>query len=431
MKKNYIIIASFLLTISIFAQVPEKMSYQAVVRDASNDLVTFSPVGIQISILQGSSSGTAVYVETQTATSNANGLVSIEIGAGNVVSGTFASIDWSNDTYFVKTETDPLGGTSYTITGTSQLLSVPYALHAKTAENVANDLVDDADSDPTNEIELPTGGTNGQILETDGSGKYTWVDQTTDTDTQLNETAVDGFVANNGYLTAEVDGSTTNEIQNISSVLTEGNDAGTKTITNLGAVTIGSTITTADAALDINVTNGALLLPRLNNSQQNSLNASAGMLIFNTDINKFRGYKTGDVVDQQQNTYNTCSGGVGQSFTAGSTGMLTAIEIYGCSNWASLTLKIFDGEGMSGTLLHSQQVHLSSPAAYKFILSTPINVTAGQVYTFDFDGNGYTAWSNVSNPYSDGQGYINDVPNSSMDWRFKTYIDDSGWVDLH
>ena len=130
------ICAAIFMTASVFAQAPEKMSYQAVVRDGSNNLVTSSVVGMQISILQGSASGTAVYVETHTPTSNANGLVSLEIGSGTVVSGNFTSIDWSNGPYFVKTETDPAGGTNYTITGTSQLLSVPYALHAKTAGSI-------------------------------------------------------------------------------------------------------------------------------------------------------------------------------------------------------------------------------------------------------------------------------------------------------
>jgi hypothetical protein len=106
------------------------MSYQAVIRDNSNALVTNQIVGMQISILQGSANGTAVYAETQTPTTNTNGLVSIEIGGGTVVSGNFSTIDWANGPYFMKTETDPAGGTNYTITGTSQLLSVPYAMYA-------------------------------------------------------------------------------------------------------------------------------------------------------------------------------------------------------------------------------------------------------------------------------------------------------------
>jgi len=142
MKKIITICAVLLMTASVFAQAPEKMSYQAVVRDGSNALVTSTAVGMQISILQGSASGTAVYVETQTPTSNANGLVSLEIGSGTVVSGDFTTIDWANGPYFIKTETDPTGGTSYTITGTSQLLSVPYALHAKTAETVTGTITE-------------------------------------------------------------------------------------------------------------------------------------------------------------------------------------------------------------------------------------------------------------------------------------------------
>jgi len=150
MKKSYTLLMTVLVTACVFAQSPNKMSYQAVIRDASNVLVTYSSVGMQISILQGSPTGTAVYVETQTPTSNANGLVSIEIGAGTVVSGTFSAIDWANGSYYVKTETDPTGGTTYTIIGTSQLLSVPYALYAKSVEI---DNVDDADADSTNELQ--------------------------------------------------------------------------------------------------------------------------------------------------------------------------------------------------------------------------------------------------------------------------------------
>src|SRR5690554_317816 len=133
MKKIITVCAVLLMTASVFAQAPEKMSYQAVVRDASDALLGSTSVGMQISILQGSPSGTSVYKERQFPNTNANGLVSIEIGTGIVVSGDFTTIDWSNGPYFIKTETDPTGGASYTITGTSQLLSVPYALYAKTS----------------------------------------------------------------------------------------------------------------------------------------------------------------------------------------------------------------------------------------------------------------------------------------------------------
>lgn len=133
MKKIILTVALAVMSFGLFAQAPQKMSYQAVVRDNANALVSNSNVGMQISILQGSASGTAVYVETQTPTSNTNGLVSLEIGEGTVVSGDFSTIDWGNGPYFIKTETDPTGGTNYTITGTSQLMSVPYALYAETS----------------------------------------------------------------------------------------------------------------------------------------------------------------------------------------------------------------------------------------------------------------------------------------------------------
>lgn len=137
MKKIYIILTAFIISLTAYSQAPEKMSYQAVIRDASNSLVTSATVGMQISILEGSATGTAVYVETQTPTTNANGLVSLEIGSGTVVSGTFSAINWSTNSYYIKTETDLAGGTAYTIVGTSQLLSVPYALFAKSSAGVA------------------------------------------------------------------------------------------------------------------------------------------------------------------------------------------------------------------------------------------------------------------------------------------------------
>ena len=113
-----------------FAQAPQKMSYQAVIRNASNSLVANTTIGMRISVLQGTATGTAVYAEIQTTTTNNNGLATIEIGIGTVINGSFATIAWGTNNYFIKTETDPTGGTNYTISGTSQFLSVPYALFA-------------------------------------------------------------------------------------------------------------------------------------------------------------------------------------------------------------------------------------------------------------------------------------------------------------
>ena len=126
-----------MLTVAaVFAQAPQKMSYQAVVRNANNTLVTNQTVSARISIVQGSIYGTPVYVETHSATTNANGLLTIEVGEGTVLNGTMASIDWANGPFYLKSEIDPAGGNSYSIEGVQQLMSVPYALYAGAAGNV-------------------------------------------------------------------------------------------------------------------------------------------------------------------------------------------------------------------------------------------------------------------------------------------------------
>ncbi|MEO6684341.1 MAG: hypothetical protein ABIN24_00185 [Dyadobacter sp.] len=133
LKTGTILSLIVFISMTLFAQAPAKMSYQAVIRDGTGDLVVSKTVGMKISILQGSVSGTAVYVETHMPSTNANGLVTVSVGAGSAVTGLFTSINWANGPYFIKTETDPAGGTSHSISGTSELLSVPYALHATTA----------------------------------------------------------------------------------------------------------------------------------------------------------------------------------------------------------------------------------------------------------------------------------------------------------
>jgi len=157
MKKAILLITVIMLLIGLhtIAQSPEKMKYQAVIRDSNGHVVTNQAIGMQISIIQGDLPGTVVYTETQSLVSNVHGLTSTEIGTGTVVFGDFSTIDWANGPYFLQIETDPTGGTSYTVTGTNQLLSVPYAMHAKTADSLNTNVhsLSDADGDTKIQVE--------------------------------------------------------------------------------------------------------------------------------------------------------------------------------------------------------------------------------------------------------------------------------------
>jgi hypothetical protein len=124
------------VTLSVFAQSPEKMSYQAIIRAQDNNLVTNSNISLKIIVHQGTVAGTNVYEETHSVSTNNNGLVSLEIGTGKITTGTFSAIAWEKGPYFIETKVDVAGGTNYNIIGITQLLSVPYALHAKTAERI-------------------------------------------------------------------------------------------------------------------------------------------------------------------------------------------------------------------------------------------------------------------------------------------------------
>jgi trimeric autotransporter adhesin len=119
-RKTIVSLAMFCaLWFHVIAQMPQKMSFQAVIRNAAGNLVTNHAVGIKVSILQGSPNGTIVFQElfNPNPQTNANGLVSIEIGAGIPMTGTFSGINWSTGPFYLKTETDPLGGTNYTYPG--------------------------------------------------------------------------------------------------------------------------------------------------------------------------------------------------------------------------------------------------------------------------------------------------------------------------
>ena len=163
MKKLILFLFIAVVTVTAaFSQAPQKFTYQAVVRNESNTLVRGN-VGVRISILQGGANGTIVYQETHTAVTNVNGLMTLQVGGGTILNGDFASIDWANGPYFLKTEIDPNGGTNYTVEGTQQLLSVPYALYAG---NVANSF-SGSYNDLTDQPEIPTVPTNVSAFTND------------------------------------------------------------------------------------------------------------------------------------------------------------------------------------------------------------------------------------------------------------------------
>jgi hypothetical protein len=139
MKKALFIVALALAgTIGTLAQAPQLFNYQGVARNSSGAALASTPLGLRISILDGGPSGTVVYQETHTTSTNAYGLYTVSIGSGTIVSGTMAGIEWSTGNKYMQVEIDPAGGSSYTSLGSTQLLSVPYALFSATAETVTS-----------------------------------------------------------------------------------------------------------------------------------------------------------------------------------------------------------------------------------------------------------------------------------------------------
>ncbi len=166
------------------AQAPEKFNYQAVVRDNSGNILANHPVSFRISILQGSVSGDAVYAETQKDTTNAYGLSVLKIGDGMPVTGTMTAINWANNTYFIKVELDQNAGSAYVLMGITQLISVPYAFHSKTADSITGTL---HETDPVFDASLASGIT--------GNDTTNWNNKLDSSDLEMPKNAVAGDIA--------------------------------------------------------------------------------------------------------------------------------------------------------------------------------------------------------------------------------------------
>lgn len=134
MKNTFNLLTLLFLPCFLWAQSPSKFSYQAVIRNG-NQLVVNRQVTVEVSIIEGSESGVTVYTETHKPTTNANGLITLEVGNGTTTDN-FTLVKWSGNSHFLQTRVDVNGGTNYTVTGISQLLSVPYSIHATTAQEL-------------------------------------------------------------------------------------------------------------------------------------------------------------------------------------------------------------------------------------------------------------------------------------------------------
>lgn len=177
-----------------FAQAPKGINYQGVARDNEGNPYASKTISVRIGILKNSATGEVEYSETHKPVTNQFGLFTLVIGQGTKVTGDFAFISWAIGNKWLQVEIDPNGGNAFTLAGSQQLMTVPYAFYAEYAGN--------------------------------GSGL----------------TAGTGIAINNGVInnTGDADNDSNNELQNLSEVLTKSNNAGGIKITNLGAPIAGT-----------------------------------------------------------------------------------------------------------------------------------------------------------------------------------------------
>ena len=225
MKQLLLLVLVIVLTTGITsAQSPDMFNYQAVARDDQGNVLSNQDVGIKISILQGSASGTVVYEEEHTKMTNDQGLVNLMIGNGSVLSGTFSNINWGNDSYFLQVGLDETGGTSYSTMGTTQLLSVPYAKYADSTGSAFSGNYGDLNN-------IPDFTDWDQNVNDDFSGSYNDLMNTPNLSDTVNwNQAYDwGNHANSGYLKQESQG--------LSDVMANDNSAGTNRIQDVAEPT--------------------------------------------------------------------------------------------------------------------------------------------------------------------------------------------------
>jgi Flp pilus assembly pilin Flp len=310
MKK---LLTLLLLCSSLFVigqNVPDAINYQSVLRNSNGSAVPNQNVSIRFSILQGSVLGTFVFQEEHSITTSDIGLINLKIGEGLSTLNSLSSINWSLGPYFLEIEVDTTSTGNYISYGTSELSSVPYSLYsmssavtdslspialsslpqfslteAQVDSMVANNgyLTTEVDSSITNEIQDLQLAFNNLTITNNANATNINLTGYLD-NTVLTETEVDAFVSNNGYLTTEVDSSITNEIQDLQDVLSESNDASNKAVFNVKRQSIGQLALDTSAVLDVASVTQGFLPPRMTAAQRDLIySPAAGLMIWCLD----------------------------------------------------------------------------------------------------------------------------------------------------
>ena len=447
--KNYINMAliSFMAIIfsDLFAQSPSLMSYQSVIRDAEGVLVKDQAVGVRISLLQTTPDGTEVYVETHSTTSNANGLVTLQIGGGEPESGSIDGIDWGAGPYFLKTETDPTGGTSYSISGISQLLSVPYALYAANGGTQGPEGPQGPQGDKGDQGDTGPPGPQGPQGEKGDQGVAGPQGNTGPPGPMGAPGSIDAL--NQQIIYKDEDEATGDP-----SLLFDKESK---------HMALGGTSINPNAALDITSTSGALLLPRMTTQQRDALDPSEGMVIYNKDVQKFQGF-VGDsgvatVAFSQVSTSTYFIGNdgenvdqVAQTFTPLFPGSMESIEfiVSSLSPGYSVTIEVYQGGSPgNGFYLGEEESIINALGIHQVEFQPTIELNAGEVYHFiiratevsdDFIGI-LRSSGDPPGEHTGGTLFSYSAPTDSyipsalddMDFKVNALVNTQGWVDLH
>ena len=331
--KNLLTLLFCCSTLFVVGQsVPDAINYQSVLRNSNGSTVPNQNLQIRFSVLQGSSLGTNVFQEEHAITTSSIGLINLKIGEGVSTLNSLSSINWSFGPYFLEIEVDTTSTGSYVSYGTSELSSVPYSLYSMSSavtdslspialnrlpritlsgdslfvgsldtiilpftqfnlteyqvdSMVANNgyLTSEIDSSITNEIQDLQLSTNSLTITNNTSA--TTIDLSGYLDnTVLTEAQVDAYAGNNGYLTTEIDGSITNEIQDIKQVLAIGLDADSSALNNLGELTVGTNAIQTSAIMEVSSTSKGFLPPRMTQVERNAISTpAAGLIVWCTN----------------------------------------------------------------------------------------------------------------------------------------------------